>query len=148
MSCVGCPETATFDTTAPKRIDGDGSVALVEAAAAAGVKQFVMVTSLGTGKFGLPAGVLNLFWGVLNEKRKAEQVCLGETVIGSKAALPVNAVCQLCSVWLSAGAASRTGEREQQASRIVLPPCALACSLTCPLKLMCSAVICVHPSGS
>jgi hypothetical protein len=74
VSCVGCPETATFDTTAPKRIDGDGSVALVEAAAAAGVKQFVLVTSLGTGKFGLPAGVLNLFWGVLNEKRKAEQV--------------------------------------------------------------------------
>jgi hypothetical protein len=71
---VGAPESATFDTTAPRRIDGDGSVALVEAAAAAGVRQFVLVTSLGTGKFGLPAGVLNLFWGVLNEKRKAEQV--------------------------------------------------------------------------
>lgn len=71
---MGAPESATFDTSAPRRIDGDGSVALVEAAAAAGVRQFVLVTSLGTGKFGLPAGVLNLFWGVLNEKRKAEQV--------------------------------------------------------------------------
>jgi hypothetical protein len=71
---VGAPESATFDTTAPRRIDGDGSVALVEAAAAAGVKQFVLVTSLGTGKFGFPAAVLNLFWGVLNEKRKAEEV--------------------------------------------------------------------------
>jgi hypothetical protein len=43
---------------------------------AAGVKQFVMVTSLGTGKIGFPASVLNLFWGVLSEKRKAEQVRL------------------------------------------------------------------------
>jgi hypothetical protein len=76
VSCVGAPESATFDTTAPRRIDGDGSVALVEAAAAAGVQQFVLVTSLGTGKFGMPAAVLNLFWGVLNEKRKAEQVCV------------------------------------------------------------------------
>jgi hypothetical protein len=71
---VGAPESATFDASAPRRIDGDGSVALVEAAAAVGVQQFVLVTSLGTGKFGLPAGVLNLFWGVLKEKRKAEQV--------------------------------------------------------------------------
>lgn len=74
ISCVGAPETATLDPSAPRRIDGDGSVALVEAAAAAGVKQFVMVTSLGTGKVGFPAAVLNLFWGVLSEKRKAEQV--------------------------------------------------------------------------
>ena len=44
---------------------------------AAGVKQFVMVTSLGTGKVGFPASVLNLFWGVLSEKRKAEQVRQG-----------------------------------------------------------------------
>lgn len=74
VSCVGAPESATFDASAPRRIDGDGSVALVEAVAAVGVQQFVLVTSLGTGKFGLPAGVLNLFWGVLKEKRKAEQV--------------------------------------------------------------------------
>jgi hypothetical protein len=38
ISCVGAPESATLDPSAPRRIDGDGSVALVEAAAAAGVK--------------------------------------------------------------------------------------------------------------
>lgn len=73
VSCVGAPESATLDSSAPRRIDGDGSVALVEAAASCGVSQFVLVTSLGTGKFGLPAAALNLFWGVLNEKRKAEK---------------------------------------------------------------------------
>ena len=39
-----------------KKIDGDGSINLVKAAEAAGVQQFLMVTSLGTGKFGWPAG--------------------------------------------------------------------------------------------
>jgi hypothetical protein len=68
---VGAPESATLDSSAPKRIDGDGSIALVEAAAAANVEQFVLVTSLGTGKFGFPAAVLNLFWGVLTQKRRA-----------------------------------------------------------------------------
>jgi uncharacterized protein YbjT (DUF2867 family) len=70
---VGCPETAVLDTSAPRRIDGDGTIALVEAASAAGVGQFVLVTSLGTGKFGLPAAALNLLWGVLTQKRRAEQ---------------------------------------------------------------------------
>lgn len=32
----------------------------------------MLVTSLGTGKFGWPAGALNLFWGVLFWKRQAE----------------------------------------------------------------------------
>ena len=44
--------------TAPKKVDGDAAIALVEAAAAAGVAQYVMVSSLGTGKFGWPAGEL------------------------------------------------------------------------------------------
>jgi uncharacterized protein YbjT (DUF2867 family) len=44
-----------------------------QAASAAGVQQFVLVTSLGTGKIGWPAGVLNLFGGVLIFKRKAEE---------------------------------------------------------------------------
>ena len=34
------------------------SIAFCLAAGEAGVKQFVLVSSLGTGKFGLPAGVL------------------------------------------------------------------------------------------
>jgi hypothetical protein len=73
---VGAPESATLDSSAPKRIDGDGSIALVEAAAAVGVEQFVLVTSLGTGKFGFPAAVLNLFWGVLTQKRRAGGACV------------------------------------------------------------------------
>ena len=36
--------------------DGDAAIALVEAATAADVDQYVMVTSLGTGKLGWPAG--------------------------------------------------------------------------------------------
>lgn len=39
-----------------KAVDGEGSISLVRAAEAAGVQQFVMVTSLGTGKWGWPAG--------------------------------------------------------------------------------------------
>jgi uncharacterized protein YbjT (DUF2867 family) len=69
---VGASESG-IDLAAPKRIDGDGTAALVDAAAAAGVGQFILVSSIGTGKFGLPAGVLNLFGGVLLFKRQAEQ---------------------------------------------------------------------------
>ncbi len=59
---------------APKRIDGDGAIRLVRAAeAAGGVRLFIMVTSLGTGKLGFPAAALNLFWGVLLFKRQAEE---------------------------------------------------------------------------
>ena len=39
-----------LDSTAPRRIDGEGTVALIKAATTAGVQQFVLVTSLGTGK--------------------------------------------------------------------------------------------------
>lgn len=50
VCCVGARET--LDIGAPKRIDGDGTTALVNAAADAGVQQFVLVSSLGTGKVG------------------------------------------------------------------------------------------------
>ena len=56
VSAVGASDSDLKDLGAPKRIDGVGAIALVEAAAALGVEQFVMVTSLGTGKFGWPAG--------------------------------------------------------------------------------------------
>jgi hypothetical protein len=39
-----------LEPSAPKRIDGEGTIALVEAAAAAGVQQFLLVSSIGTGK--------------------------------------------------------------------------------------------------
>lgn len=74
---MGAAENDPLDVGAPKRIDGDGTIALINAAAKAGVEQFVLVTSLGTGKLGFPAGVLNLFWGVLLFKREAEKALEG-----------------------------------------------------------------------
>ena len=55
VSAIGASETQ-LDFSAPKRIDGDAAISLVQTAASLGVEQFVMVTSLGTGKFGWPAG--------------------------------------------------------------------------------------------
>ena len=52
-----------------KNVDGDGSISLVKAAQAAGVQQFVMVTSLGTGKWGWPAGAAS----ALRSDRRADQ---------------------------------------------------------------------------
>lgn len=56
VCAVGAAESEVSDFSAPQRIDGEGTIALVEAATKAGVQQFVMVTSLGTGKIGFPAG--------------------------------------------------------------------------------------------
>jgi uncharacterized protein YbjT (DUF2867 family) len=70
---VGAPETDVLNASAPKKIDGEGTIALIDAARVADVSQFVLVTSLGTGKIGFPASILNLFWGVLFWKREAEK---------------------------------------------------------------------------
>ncbi|XP_071935488.1 protein TIC 62, chloroplastic-like isoform X2 [Coffea arabica] len=40
------------------------------------VDHFILLTSLGTNKVGFPAAILNLFWGVLIWKRKAEEALL------------------------------------------------------------------------
>ncbi|KAA3485629.1 Protein TIC 62, chloroplastic [Gossypium australe] len=40
------------------------------------VNHFILVSSLGTNKVGFPAAILNLFWGVLIWKRKAEEVLI------------------------------------------------------------------------
>lgn len=73
VCCLGAPEDE-FNFDNPRRIDGDGVIALVdEAAKCQSVKHFVLVTSLGTGRFGWPASVLNLFFGVLYHKRRAEE---------------------------------------------------------------------------
>ena len=71
VQCIGAPETGG-DLSAPARIDGDAAIALVQAATAARVSFYIMVTSLGTGKVGFPAAVLNLFGGILTQKRRAE----------------------------------------------------------------------------
>jgi len=73
VCCLGAPEDE-FNFDNPRRIDGDGVISLVDQAAKCrSVKHFVLVTSLGTGRFGWPASVLNLFFGVLYHKRRAEE---------------------------------------------------------------------------
>jgi len=57
VQAIGAAENNVLDFGAPKRIDGDAAINLVDAAVEVGVEQFVMVTSLGTGKFGWPAGI-------------------------------------------------------------------------------------------
>eukprot|EP00891_Asterochloris_glomerata_P001297 jgi/Astpho2/1297/Aster-06173 len=73
VQAIGASETNLLDTSGPKRVDGEAAINLVKAADKLGVLQYVMVTSLGTGKFGWPASALNLFWGVLKWKKMAEE---------------------------------------------------------------------------
>jgi len=80
ISCLGAPESEALNPGLPKAIDGDGTVALVKVAKAAGVRHFVLVSSLGTGAFGWPASVLNLFWNVLEHKKEAEDALVASGV--------------------------------------------------------------------
>ncbi|XP_057746037.1 protein TIC 62, chloroplastic [Arachis stenosperma] len=73
---IGASEKEVFDITGPYRIDYRATKSLIDAATVAKVNHFILVTSLGTNKFGLPAAILNLFWGVLIWKRKAEEALL------------------------------------------------------------------------
>lgn len=56
VQATGAPE-GDLTAASVKAIDADGPIQLVEAAKQLGVQQYIMVTSLGTGKFGLPAGM-------------------------------------------------------------------------------------------
>ena len=56
VQAIGAAESEVLNFGAPKKIDGDGAINLVNAAVQAQVEQYVMVTSLGTGKWGWPAG--------------------------------------------------------------------------------------------
>lgn len=73
VCCVGAADSEFTNLSAPRRIDYEGTERLIEAAANLDIPQFILVTSLGTGKLGFPAGILNLFGGVLIFKRKAEE---------------------------------------------------------------------------
>ncbi|MED6193313.1 Protein TIC 62, chloroplastic [Stylosanthes scabra] len=73
---IGASEKEVFDITGPCRIDYRATKSLIDAATAAKVNHFILVTSLGTNKFGFPAAILNLFWGVLIWKRKAEEALI------------------------------------------------------------------------
>ncbi|CAH8261000.1 unnamed protein product [Arabidopsis lyrata] len=76
ICCIGASEKEISDITGPYRIDYLATKNLVDAATSAKVNNFILVTSLGTNKFGLPAAILNLFWGVLCWKRKAEEALI------------------------------------------------------------------------
>lgn len=68
---MGAPEDQVLNASAPRKIDGEGTIALIEAAEAAGVSQFVLVTSLGTGKIGWPASTT----GVLKDAILHSHTC-------------------------------------------------------------------------
>jgi len=76
VSALGALETEALDWTAPYRVDGTLTQNLIKASMEQkeAVKHFIMVSSLGTGKIGFPASVLNLFWGVLTWKRQSEKL--------------------------------------------------------------------------
>uniref|UniRef100_A0A2N9J6U9 NAD(P)-binding domain-containing protein n=1 Tax=Fagus sylvatica TaxID=28930 RepID=A0A2N9J6U9_FAGSY len=76
ICCIGASEKEVFDITGPYRIDYLATKNLIDAATVAKVKHLILLTSLGTNKVGFPAAILNLFWGVLVWKRKAEEALL------------------------------------------------------------------------
>nr|GMD09877.1 protein TIC 62, chloroplastic [Ipomoea batatas] len=76
ICCIGASEKEVFDITGPYRIDYQATKNLIDAATTAKVGHFILLTSLGTNKFGFPAAILNLFWGVLCWKRRAEEALL------------------------------------------------------------------------
>ncbi|CAM9740116.1 unnamed protein product [Chrysoparadoxa australica] len=70
---LGASESEALDFRGPARVDGQMTQDLIAAAKELGtIKHFTLVTSLGTAKFGMPASILNLFWGILTFKRKSE----------------------------------------------------------------------------
>ncbi|KAM7253493.1 hypothetical protein ACFE04_021647 [Oxalis oulophora] len=80
ICCIGASEKEVFDITGPYRIDYQATKNLIDAATIAKVNHFVMVSSLGTNKIGFPAAILNLFWGVLLWKRKAEEALIASGI--------------------------------------------------------------------
>ncbi|CAN6209068.1 unnamed protein product [Urochloa humidicola] len=77
---IGASEKEILDVTGPYRIDYMATSNLVQAATAAKVEHFILVTSLGTNKIGFPAFLLNLFWGVLYWKRRAEEALIASGI--------------------------------------------------------------------
>ena len=73
VCALGAGEKDFLNWKAPYQIDGQLSQEIIAAAVACpSVKNFVMVSSLGTDRFGFPASILNVFWGVLTWKRQTE----------------------------------------------------------------------------
>lgn len=55
VQAIGAAETKLLDFGAPSRIDGEAAIKLVNVSKDLGIKQYIMVTSLGTTKLGFPA---------------------------------------------------------------------------------------------
>ena len=73
VCALGALETDALNWKSPYNIDGKLSQEIIRAAAASpSVKNFILVSSLGTDRIGFPASVLNLFWGILSWKRQTE----------------------------------------------------------------------------
>lgn len=72
VSAIGAAEALDFG--APKKVDGEGGINLVNAARAAGVQHFIMVTSLGTGKLGWPAGARPQMPGLWKNRSMKESI--------------------------------------------------------------------------
>lgn len=73
ICALGALETDALNWRQPYKIDGKLSQEIIDAAIASpSVKNFILVSSLGTDRIGFPASVLNLFWGVLSWKRQTE----------------------------------------------------------------------------
>jgi len=78
VCALGASESDPWNWQAPYQVDGRFTQNLIKAASKKpdAVSHFVLVTSLGTGKFGLPASLLNLFWGVLTWKKQSEDALI------------------------------------------------------------------------
>jgi peptide-methionine (R)-S-oxide reductase len=73
VCALGALESEALNYKAPYLIDGQLSQKMIDAAVLTGtVKNFILISSLGTDRFGWPASILNLFWGVLSWKRQTE----------------------------------------------------------------------------
>ncbi|MDW8018891.1 MAG: SDR family oxidoreductase [Chloroherpetonaceae bacterium] len=62
--------TSLFGESSPVQVDGDGTIRLIDAAANAGVRHFILISSIATTK---PFHPLNLYGGILSQKRRAER---------------------------------------------------------------------------
>eukprot|EP01041_Mallomonas_annulata_P012139 gene12139-25477_t len=77
VCALGALESEPLNWKNPYRIDGKLTQRMITTASkSSSVKQFVLVSSLGTDRFGLPASILNLFWGILFWKRQSEKLLM------------------------------------------------------------------------
>ncbi len=97
VQAIGAAETKLFDIGAPKRIDGEAAIKLVNVAKDLGVTQYIMVTSLGTGKVGFPASRCHGFCLIQTYLAQYKQVVPTSTAV---TLLHIECNCIVSSCWL------------------------------------------------